>query len=364
MDADIDYYLHKLENDPTALYPHVVTVYKDGTPVGMLLGQAKRGRMTANISSFCVLGPRATVLEVAHGGRLGPSSAVVDQLIASVLVESVRHGYVDLLRVKGFSLSSPLLCQLRKLVKPFIADVYGHSVLAISGSADTNAELFGGKTRRELRRKMKILKGAFGQSVEFKCFSKAWEINDGIRDAISVEGRTWQYFAGWSVLNTPRTLKDFEFFAERGWIRVFVLYVDRVPCAFLIGQVYGNTFHCEHVGYDQSFAQYSVGSLLSAWAFESLAEVGVQRVDLGDGGQEHFRRMGGEVREEGTIQVYSHTAVGGWCRLFFAVTGGLRLVGHLVLSPQRREWIYRKLFYGSRAAMAAKAWVAKRAVAC
>jgi CelD/BcsL family acetyltransferase involved in cellulose biosynthesis len=63
--------------------------------------------------------------------------------------------------------------------------------------------------------------------------------------------------------------------------------------------------------------QFSVGSLLTARVFEELAAAGVQRVDLGEGGQEHNRRLGCQMGDEGTVHVYSPTLRGVWLSLFF-----------------------------------------------
>ena len=49
--TDVDYYLQSLKIDPTILHPHVLTVYQDGAPVAMLVGQVRKRRMS-NVVSF------------------------------------------------------------------------------------------------------------------------------------------------------------------------------------------------------------------------------------------------------------------------------------------------------------------------
>jgi hypothetical protein len=100
--------------------------------------------------------------------------------------------------------------------------------------------------------------------------------------------------------NTTNTRETYRFLSEHGWLRFYVFYIMAVPCAFLAGQLYNNNFYCQCADYHPKYTQFSVGSPLTSRAFEELAADGVQRVDLGEGGQEHNRRLGCQMSEEGT----------------------------------------------------------------
>jgi CelD/BcsL family acetyltransferase involved in cellulose biosynthesis len=147
-----------------------------------------------------------------------------------------------------------------------------------------------------------------------------------------VAATTWQNYMGLGLEDTTRTRGAFRFSVAQGWLRIYVLYLKGIPCAFLVGQLYNGTFHCEYAGYNPTFTHLSVGSLLTARAFEHLAATGVQRVDLGEGGQEHNRRLGCQMTEEGTVHVYSATLRGVWLNLFFGSTHVARRNGRRVRS--------------------------------
>jgi CelD/BcsL family acetyltransferase involved in cellulose biosynthesis len=83
--------------------------------------------------------------------------------------------------------------------------------------------------------------------------------------------------------------------------------------------------------------------LITARAFEELAAAGVQRVDLGEGGQEHNRRLGCQMTEEGTLHIYSPTLRGLWLNLFYGTTQVVRKSGRrarstLKLSRLAKIW--------------------------
>jgi CelD/BcsL family acetyltransferase involved in cellulose biosynthesis len=212
-------------------------------------------------------------------------------------------------------------------MKHSVPHVFCYSVVPLTAAQGKRARALSGKNRREVRRKTRILQRAFSDKARFQCFSGQEELETGLCDAAAVRLTTWQHHLDGC---TPGTVYDSEklaFCARQGWLRIYVMYVEESPVAFLIGQHYQQTFYCQHAGYRSDFRRYSVGSLLTAWAFESLAAAGVQQVDLGEGGQEHNRRLGCHVYEEGTVHLYSPTVRGLCVRLFFATTQAVRAGG-------------------------------------
>ena len=140
-------------------------------------------------------------------------------------------------------------------------------------------------------------------------------------------------------MSTPQIAETLKFCAGKGWLRVYVLYVEDFPCSFLIGQLYNGTFYCQHAGYNPDFARFSVGSLLTAWALDDLAASGAQQLDLGEGGQEHNRRLGCQLCREGTVHVYSRTPRGFLVSMFFALTQVIRMGGRKTLAGLQLDWV-------------------------
>jgi CelD/BcsL family acetyltransferase involved in cellulose biosynthesis len=148
-----------------------------------------------------------------------------------------------------------------------------------------------------------------------------------------------------------RTRETFQFFVQEGWLRIYILYVKNLPCAFLAGQLYNNNFYCQYAGYHPDYTHFSVGSVLTARVFEELAAAGVQHVDLGEGGQEHNRRIGCQMVEEGTVHVYSPSLRGVWLNLFFGTTQIIRRGGRRVRSTLRLNrlgMVWRQYLVGRR----------------
>ncbi len=331
LDTDIDYFLHNLTHDSGSLRPYVITAFNDGIAQAMLVGQVRKRRVSSVVSFVNIPGPRARVLEIKKGGRIGRPSPVIDKLLALELLKATGSGAVDSVCFERLPLHSELFRQIQQLpsflVKERVPHVFCYSVLSLTAPERKRPRVFSGKTRREIRRKTRILERAFPDQVQLKCFSDASELDAGLCDAMRVAVTTWQYYLGLGLTDTAQTRETFRFLAKQGWLRIYVLYIKETPCAFLVGQLYNNTFYCQYAGYHPNFTRFSVGSLLTARAFEDLASAGVHRVDLGEGGQEHNRRLGCQMSEEGTVHVYSPTLRGLWLNLFFGTTQAVRKGG-------------------------------------
>jgi CelD/BcsL family acetyltransferase involved in cellulose biosynthesis len=347
LDTDIDYFLHGLAHDPGSLRPYVITVYNEGVARAMLVGRIRKRRAYSVVSFVSIPGPHARVLEIKKGGRMGRPSPAIDKLLALELLNATKSGEVDSVCFERLPLHSELFRQVQQLpsflIKERVPHVFCYSVLSLTAPERKRPRVFSGKTRREFRRKTRILDRAFPDQMQLKCFSTMDELDAGMCDAMRVAVTTWQYYLGLGLTDTAQTREAFRFLAKQGWLRIYVLYIKNAPCAFLVGQLYNNTFHCQYAGYHPSFTRFSVGSVLTARAFEDLAAAGVHRVDLGEGGQEHNRRLGCQISEEGTVHVYSPTFRGIWLNVFFGTTqavraGGRRARTRLKLDGATRVW--------------------------
>ena len=355
LDSDIDYFLYSLAHDPSIVRPYVLTVFNHGIVEAMLVGEVKWSRAFAIVSSLRIPGPKAKVLEIKQGGRIGQPSPVIDRVLALELLKVIESREVDYICFDRLPLHSEIYLQIQQssrfLVKTRVPHIFSYSVLRLKSPKTKGSRIFPGKVYRENRRRAGVLNDAFPGQVHLKCFSGSDEFDLGMQDAMCVAVTTWQYQLGLSLSDTMQTRERFRFVAERGWLRIYVLYIGDTPCAFLIGQVYGNTFYCEYAGYHPDFARFAVGSLLTARVFEELAVVDVHQVDFGEGDQEHYRQLGCQMSEEGTVHVYGPTMRGLLSNAFFGITQIVRRGGRRtqsILQLDRLSKVWRKYLISRR----------------
>ncbi len=338
-----EYFMYKLRSDPEILRPYAITVCKAGVPHAMLLGQVRQRRVSTVVSFVNITGPKVKVLEINKGGRIGRPSPAIDAVLARQVSKAIRDGEADLLSFQGLPLHSELFRQIQRLpgvlVKERVPHIFNYSMLSLNAVDGKHSEVLSGKARREARRKRRNLDRTFPNQVEMKCFSQPAELHAGICDVMRVAVTTWQYHLGHGLSDAAATRKTLRFFAKKGWLRIYVLYIKNTPCAFLVGQLYNQSFYCQHAGYQPNFSRFSVGSVLTAWAFEDLAAAGVQSVDLGEGGQEHNRRLGCRKCAEGSVHIYAPTLRGLSLSTFFGTAQIIRAAGRKTRSTLRLSWI-------------------------
>jgi CelD/BcsL family acetyltransferase involved in cellulose biosynthesis len=345
--TDFEYYLHRLRTDSTIVSPCVLMVCEADIPQAILVGQIRKLRLSATVSFVKVHGPEARVLEIANGGRMGKKSDVIDGLLAMQLYRTAKCQGVDLALLQRLSLRSELFRALRQMGGMFnhlrVPDNFSYSIVQLTAPHGSRVPVFSGKNLRETRRKTRILQRAFPDGMRVRCFSVPNELEEGLRDATAISATTWQSYLGQGFLSDGKASNTLNFIASHGSLRVYVMYVNDEPGAFLIGQLYKERFYCLYAGYNPAFTKFSVGSLLTAWVLTNLATADVQEVDLGEGDQEHNRRLGCHSQQEGTVHVYFPTLRGLRLNAFFTVAQIIRAMGRktiteLRLNRLRKAW--------------------------
>jgi hypothetical protein len=72
--------------------------------------------------------------------------------------------------------------------------------------------------------------------------------------------------------------------AAKNWLRAHILYVDDDPTAFQVGFKYGSTYFADQIGYDPSWRNFRVGTVLLLKVIEELcADSSVNKFDFGFG---------------------------------------------------------------------------------
>jgi len=83
----------------------------------------------------------------------------------------------------------------------------------------------------------------------------------------------------------------------RGWLRLFVLWLDGEPAAALYGLRYGKTFSFYQSGFDPRHAKQSVGLVMMGLAIKAAIEEGAEEFDLLHGAEAYKFQWARQSRE-------------------------------------------------------------------
>ena len=96
----------------------------------------------------------------------------------------------------------------------------------------------------------------------------------------------------------------------RGWLRLYILWLDRRPAAALYGFRYGRTFLFYQAGFDREFTRWSVGLVAMGLAIRAAIEEGAHEFDLLHGEEAYKSLWASSARELERIELFPPTAAG------------------------------------------------------
>jgi CelD/BcsL family acetyltransferase involved in cellulose biosynthesis len=216
-----------------------------------------------------------------------------------------------------------------------------HHYARLSGQGDEVAR--SPSTRRRLVRYERALAADHGEvkiieiRTESELMSRASEIE-------TLMNHAWQ--AEW--LGQTADLKSQVSVARAGLLRSWLLEAGGKPVAFLLGYQ-GTGVVCLHqIGYAQSMAKFSPGTLLLTHVMDKLAGEGPLVVDFGSGEAGYKEHFTNETGWSSRIMVVRRTArlrvILGLYHVTVALDRGIR---RLLKTMRIKDWIVRKLKRGS-----------------
>jgi CelD/BcsL family acetyltransferase involved in cellulose biosynthesis len=100
---------------------------------------------------------------------------------------------------------------------------------------------------------------------------------------------------------------------QRGWLRLFVLWLNHKPAACLYGLMYGTTFYFYQSSFDSAYAQFSVGLITMGLAIRNAIEEGAEEYDLLHGDEAYKAHWSRQSRDLVRLESFPP---GGFNRLY------------------------------------------------
>lgn len=236
-----------------------------------------------------------------------------EALLQAVLSAKVPY---QMIFIEGLQADSDLLRLLRsspQVRREFwldtLAGVTPRRLVDLPGSFDAYLAKFSGRTRRTLKYKAKRLRGAMTHGMTLQRITRKEELPSFLERAAIVAARSWQGRCLGQSVDEQTTRRKLEAFAERGWLRGYLLLDGDAPVAFVIGLLDEGTYHYERVGYDPVWAPYQPGTVLLLMILEDLCADGVPRtLDFGYGDSEYKRLFSTRSYDELTVRLVRKSA--------------------------------------------------------
>lgn len=227
---------------------------------------------------------------------------------------------------------------------------------------------FDSSHRRKLKQRVKLLR-AEGEHRLWRCsactatlecarlqekgelrlqrISAPEDVPEFLRAGSQVAQASWQAReAEWLVKETPEWNEHLSDLAIQGLLRSYLLWCGPTPCAYALGFQSAGCYQAYSIGYDQSMAKFSPGTVMLLLLLEDLMQHDrPEKFNFGGGENEYKRRFATEATEVANVTILRRSIVGG---LRFAGFWFYRFLGEM--NQNRGVSAAKRLLYSRKAA--------------
>lgn len=235
------------------------------------------------------------------------------------------------------------LCDDFVVYVPYIFERYFLNLKQSFGDYQTK---FSSKTRSTLNRKVKRFASFCGGTLDFRIFRSVSEAHEFYRYAREVSHKSYQErLLHVGLPDSAEFGEQLKELAVADAFRGYLLFHNAKPVSYLYLSAQGDTLDYQHLGFDPSYADWSVGTILHWKAVESLcAEQKFSVLDFDEGGGLHKQTFGTHSYRCGNIFflrnnvvnigfVFTHILAERTARL------GMRMLDQLGLRSKLRRFI-------------------------
>ena len=177
---------------------------------------------------------------------------------------------------------------------------------------ETYLATMGSEHRYSLNRKSKRLNRDF--SVRLEQASTPAQCLEGIDRLIELHNLRWQGRGASDAFHTAELIRFHQTIAplavERGWLRLFTLWLNDRPAASLYGFFYNGKFYFYQSGFHPDFEKQSVGLVVMGMAIRQAIAEGAEEFDFLHGDEPYKRHWAFEKRELSRLELYPPTGLG------------------------------------------------------
>ena len=312
-DSDFDFFCSIVRSRGSSCRPHVIVLSRNGCSEAILIGLCERRKLPFRLGHFTIWAPEVNTLELVYGGLRGNASAENCAALVQELMKSLQAGVADLALWKQLDVQSPLydcvLKQPRFALRDYSGCLRDHWWLEnFPKGLEAFLSTLGRSQRSKLQRKYKKVLNHFADKVQVRSFRSVEDLPAAIADMESIASKTdKRKIFGDGFFDTPDIREHMAVAAGKGWLRLYILYLEDQPVAFWMGTVYDRCLQGDHTGYDPAWSEFSPGVFLFLNILEDLREEHIQSIDFGYGNTQLRQTFGNLRRVESRAQIYAPT---------------------------------------------------------
>ena len=290
INADIDRYLSIIKAGTKQMLPYIILIKKNNVTISMLIGFLHKNPVKCNLGRNTIFKPSLRTLSVVYGGLLGNSSVDICKLLIDKLVNLLRCNEADAVNFNHLETHSALYQAARKkpsmFCRSYFPKIENHRYMIIPQDFDRFRHACSHNRRRNIGRWMKKLERQFPNRTRIETYTRESDLDYASKTAAQISTQTYQYAFGGGLVNNKTTQALLHSASKKGWLRIYIFFIENKPCSFITGLKYRRTFFGELTGYIPKWKKFHVGTILFIKVVEDLCkdpEVDYFDFSFGDG---------------------------------------------------------------------------------
>lgn len=350
VDADVDYFLTVVRTDPAVLRPHVMRITVDGQPPVLVVARVVRQRFRVKLSGAPTGSMTARAIVVAFGGVVGADTHPLRLAVSQAIEDALASHEADVVVFQKTDQATVWFRHLqsrsgpRQLTRPVESSWTAH----LPGSWSDLLAARSSKSRRQIRFDDNKLRRIYGDRLTMRRLDLPDHASRLMPDVASVAQKTYQRGLGVSLLDDGVQAALIDLARKRGWLRVWMLYIDDRPVAFWWGIAHAGVLYIGSPGYLPEFSKDRVGYYVLRRLLEDSAnDPHTRSIDFGTRDADYKERFGDRRSEVCDVLVFArrpralavHAFLRSQERMLAVGRAGLERTGRTeVLRKRWRDW--------------------------
>lgn len=211
----------------------------------------------------------------------------------------------------------------------------------VGHSRESYIACLGPSHRYNFRRRLRKIQATF--DVRFEETRSEIQRRKALPLLVTLHHRRWYGRGGSDAMHKPALVAFHEEFSrialERGWLRLYILWLDEKPAAALYGFNYKGTFYFYQSGFNPEYQKYSVGLVTMGLVIERAIDEEATEYDLLHGEEEYKFLWARDERELVRLELYPPRARGMFYRWATEAQWNMKKMAWKYLPPGVGEWI-------------------------
>ncbi len=308
-DSDLDFFSAIVSSLGEGCRPHVIVLNRNGQPDALLVGLNYRTKIPLRLCSVAIRQSEVNALEFVYGGLLGNPSTENCEALVQAVMQSLASGDADVALWERLDVHSPLYTCALQLPSFALRDhsrsLFDHWFMDFPKNLDAFLSSLGRSQRSKLRRKYNRVLNSFPGRTQVRIFRTSEDLERAIPDMEEIARKSVKRQLGYGYFDTLQARKQLLVEADRGWLRIYILYIGETPVSFWKGTLYERCLHADLAGFDAAWSDFSPGIFLFLYILENLRDEDIKSVDLGYGDGQLHQIFGNVRQSEARVRIYA-----------------------------------------------------------